>query len=735
MKLFALHSVSGRRIVFFCFLVSVFTQQISAQSLDISGNYTINPAGGAYDPGLNDNFLSFSEAVDTLINRGIGGTVNIDVTDGSYNEAFEITAIPGASLANLVTFQSASSDSTGVYLNYTGFTSGNPRIVLLNGASYLKFKHLSFDMTGGSSSYGQAFFIGGASHHIYFENNNFIGEASGTSSQNDNRALIAGWESGIEYLEFRNNRFTYGEAGIAISGSAGARGMIIENNLFFDQTENGIYLRLQDAPIVRNNSISNTLNTGKIGIQMQLVDKGFEVSGNKINLKGSSAGIYIRDCDGTPGNEGMIINNFVYNASWGSGQQRGILVNNSTYLNFYHNSVHFRKTWYSNNSCFLQENNGNNLEVVNNSFVNKSGGYAFNVSNGSAISYSNNNNYFSYGNFLGRWGSTDLSTLANIASSSGDDGASVSVFPKYFSNEDLHTTNFRLESKGANLLSDVPFDIDGDDRSTTPDIGADEFFGIGSSLSGEYFIGGSNPDFINVQHAADSLNTVGVSGPVILSIRDDGSPLDDQIILVNITGSSATNTVTFRPDPANTGNVIISHDGSSGGNYTVHFLRTSNVILEDLTFSADNSINSTVVRFAGLCENITIRGCTLNSLGTSNNNAAIYSSENLLDNIIVSGNTISGGYRGIHIDGLDVSSQKATKILIDNNTFTDHYLTGAYLKDCIAPRILNNVMVPGSLTSNYWGVFLENCTNNYEIAQNKVLYNVDDGGIIVQNCS
>ena len=47
------------------------------------------------------------------------------------------------------------------------------------------------------------------------------------------------------------------------------------------------------------------------------------------------------------------------------------------------------------------------------------------------------------------------------------------------------------------------------------------FFGSAKAqYSGNYTIGGTTPDFTSIQSAADSLASQGVSGAVILNIRD-----------------------------------------------------------------------------------------------------------------------------------------------------------------------------------------------------------------------
>ena len=62
------------------------------------------------------------------------------------------------------------------------------------------------------------------------------------------------------------------------------------------------------------------------------------------------------------------------------------------------------------------------------------------------------------------------------------------------------------------------------------------FTGILSAqpMSGSYTAGGTSPDFVTLQDAANALKSQGVSGPVFINIRPGtytrdggGSPLDD----------------------------------------------------------------------------------------------------------------------------------------------------------------------------------------------------------------
>ncbi len=180
--------------------------------------------------------------------------------------------------------------------------------------------------------------------------------------------------------------------------------------------------------------------------------------------------------------------------------------------------------------------------------ANFASGYAYNVTN--TITVSDYNNYYTNGNYLASWQNGNREDLEALISSSPGDEHSVSVNPVFNSDVDLHTTTFRLENKGTNLASVVSIDFDGETRSVSPDIGADEFItGTGSALSGVYYIGGSSPDFNTITEAVQQLNKYGILSSVIFNIRDDNSPYIERINILPVTGASEINTVTFQPDP------------------------------------------------------------------------------------------------------------------------------------------------------------------------------------------
>ena len=135
----------------------------------LSGTYTIDPAGAAFDTlATPPNFKSFTEAVDSLLSRGVGGPVTINVADGIYTERIQINQIPGASAANTVTIQSQSLDSTKVVLQFQNTTNATNWVLRLNGADYVTIRKMRLYATG--TSFARVININGKADHNTIEN-------------------------------------------------------------------------------------------------------------------------------------------------------------------------------------------------------------------------------------------------------------------------------------------------------------------------------------------------------------------------------------------------------------------------------------------------------------------------------------------------------------------------------------------------------------------------------------
>ena len=99
-----------------------------------------------------------------------------------------------------------------------------------------------------------------------------------------------------------------------------------------------------------------------------------------------------------------------------------------------------------------------------------------------------------------------------------------------------------------------------------------------SQLSGTYTIYGTTPDYATIQDACTDLQTSGQSGPVIFNIRDGAH---SEVITLNaVTGNSATNTITFQSESADSTAVSVSSSTSNTFTFTdVNYVNFNNINL------------------------------------------------------------------------------------------------------------------------------------------------------------
>jgi hypothetical protein len=181
-------------------------------------------------------------------------------------------------------------------------------------------------------------------------------------------------------------------------------------------------------------------------------------------------------------------NNFIIN-NGGGGQ--ALYLHSVTNLDIYHNSALHINGNSSSSAFYIYSGNENN--IVNNIFINKGAGYAYYVGSNGAISTSDYNNLYVYGDYVGYWDG-NLGTLADFQNAGSTDANSISTNPGFFSHTDLHAVSSVIDSAGM-PLGRIMYDIDGELRNAThPDIGADEFDSTAVvSIDDDLFAGNTIP--------------------------------------------------------------------------------------------------------------------------------------------------------------------------------------------------------------------------------------------------
>ncbi|PCH96448.1 MAG: hypothetical protein COB85_03590 [Bacteroidetes bacterium] len=700
-----------RKSILCLVILFIFSFSTKAQ---LAGTYTVGSGG---------DFTTWTEAIDSLVSLGVSAPVVMNVFDGNYLEQLTIPAITGASATNTITFQSGTQDSLAVLL-FFGSTQTNNFVVKLNGADYIIFNQITIATTG--TSYSRVvYFLAGASNNT-ITNSVLVG--AGNNPTSTNNAVVYSYNTQDENNTFQNNVFTNGSYGIYLRGASTSVlsvGNVVQNNQFVDNYYYSIWMAHQSASVIAENSVTmNNSASTAYGIYTSYIDNSLLIQKNTVTLTGGGYGIYMFNCDGNFVQKGEVSNNMV--SLGGTGTSYGIYSNGSSYQNIWHNST--RVLGNTSSGRAFSAASGGNLDVRNNSFRNSAWGFAYYTNSTTNIAVSDNNNLFGTGNYLAYW-NANYEDLPALQAGSGKDANSVSVNPNYFSVTDLHTNVNTMESMGDGTVG-LSTDIDGDTRSGSPDIGADEFTGVGTPLTGVYTVGGTTPDFATVSDAVDSMNIVGISAAVTFDIRD-GS-YNEQFQVYPITGSSNTSRVIFQSENRDSSLVDISFAASSSA-YVFRLRAADYVTIRDLTISATGTSNGVAIRLSGNPKWDSIYNCELVGNTSVSSDATVLGNESYFNNISIQNNFFSSGYYGIRMDCADAILSSG--INISNNNFSGQSEYGMYLEDMNAAVVMNNTVdVVGH--SGFTGIHLNDVENDFILTFNKITAALGtDGGLKIDYCN
>jgi len=431
----------------------------------MSGTYTIGATGA--------NFKTITKAVNHLDSVGVCGPVIFNIASGKYNEAINITAIPGSSATNTVTFQSAALDSTKVTIDYTGT---NSNLWQFDGAYFITLKDLTLRGTSSSGNNAVVNLINNAGD-ISLLNCRFYGVYSSGSF-----VIEVGNYSNDTNILIKNNIIKYADYGIYTYGNPTVEGtgLVIQGNLIDSNYYYNMDVYYQDGPHILGNTITNS----EYGIVIYYCNNGIQIIKNKVTSLYYTLYNYYNDIGTgstvTQTTPTLIANNFFSSASY-----YGVLIYNSSYQDLYFNNINCTEydVLYYNYPGSGITYTGNNQE--NNNFVaTTSNAYTIylNATTNSFIKTSDYNNYYngstgSSALYLIDWNGTSYNTLASYKTASGKDAHSINVNPNYKSGTDLHVSNTALHDAGLPMPALVPDDIDGQFRSPNAvTIGADEMF-------------------------------------------------------------------------------------------------------------------------------------------------------------------------------------------------------------------------------------------------------------------
>ncbi|HRZ41477.1 MAG TPA: GEVED domain-containing protein [Bacteroidales bacterium] len=242
-----------------------------------------------------------------------------------------------------------------------------------------------------------------------------------------------------------------------------------------------------------------------------------------------------------------------------------------------------------------------------------------------------------------------------------------------------------------------------------------------NTLSGNYTIGGTNPDFPTFNDALTSLNLCGITGPVTFNVAP--GTYTEQLNLGALQGASATNTVTFQSANNDSTAVILQFNAASNtNNYVVNLQGTSHVIIKNMTLKALNASFARVVVFGGNNTNITLQGNILQgtqSINTDSNQFVMHCIAGaIFDNIKILGNRINNGRIGINFG---TSALPMTNIMIKYNYFFNQLFRPMNLNGIVALDFGYNTLFSDATITTNGGIYTTNLTGQMNFYNNTLI--------------
>jgi|TARA_B110000091_G_scaffold213958_1_gene265186 hypothetical protein len=432
-----------KRLLFLLISISISTLTFG----QLSGSYTVGGSGGY--------FTSVVQAVDSLNRQGVNGAVVFNIRSGTYTGRLRINRPTGTSTTNTITFRPDTTNTTPVVIQYTG-SSSNRSVLMFNGSQHISFDSLTIKSRGTSYSIVVEFM--GAARYISVDGCKLEGYINATTGTYQTVVYDNSGSSNMSRdITIENNEIIGGSHSIYTYGSntsSQQTGWKIINNNIYDWNYMGIRAQYTNLSVSKN-KVSSKINGGysyPYGVYLYYC-YNTEVRGNNIQVEGSvyaQYGVYMYQCHATSSSRKYFANNII-NVPKG---RYGIYMNRNNYIDFVHNTI---KTGTKYNATYTTYYYAGASNVVrNNIFYNSTGGYAF-YRIGTAPTMSHNN-----------YSSTGAKANFTLA------GTDKTVDPVFNSLSDLHINSITLDGSGTNIAG-ITKDIDGDTRTSTRDMGADEF--------------------------------------------------------------------------------------------------------------------------------------------------------------------------------------------------------------------------------------------------------------------
>jgi hypothetical protein len=252
---------------------------------------------------------------------------------------------------------------------------------------------------------------------------------------------------------------------------------------------------------------------------------------------------------------------------------------------------------------------------------------------------------------------------------------------------------------------------------------------------GAYTIAPTGADYHSFGEAIDTLNVVGVEGPVVFNVS--GAIYNEQVVLNTIPGSSSTNTISFI---GSDDSVQLIASTSQNNNYVFFLDSASNVTLRNIkiisrpTANGVNYANALVMQKGS---NILIDNCTIRVKGPINNaNASAVVLGDDISNLIFTNNVVDSGFYSIKTTS---NTSSYNNIVVRQNTFSNFWRMGVNLRGVTNVTIGSNRIVSGVTIASrsLRGIYLAQVAGDFLVEKNHIYLNDNKTGgkmgIVLEN--
>lgn len=253
--------------------------------------------------------------------------------------------------------------------------------------------------------------------------------------------------------------------------------------------------------------------------------------------------------------------------------------------------------------------------------------------------------------------------------------------------------------------------------------------------NGSYTIATSGGDYGSFGEAIDTLNIVGVQGPVVFNVAP--GTYNEQVVLNNIPGSSSENTIGF----VGTGSdVLLTAATTQTANYVMLLDSSSYVTLSNFRIESrpatGNYANALVIQKGS---HITVDSMRVKVKGSINNvSASCVVLMGGVSDLTFTNNVIDSGYYALRTGG---ALSEYSNLTITDNTFKNFLFQGVNLRGVTNIMLNSNEITTGvTMTGRgLTGIYLAQTEGSLSIQKNKI-YLVDDKnggkrGIQLENVS